>query len=228
MAVDMEEAHEQTTRPIGPPRRKHHNLLIAGGVVTLIIGGAIGAGIAAGGCDAQHAVVNAPAATQPAPNTPTTPAPTQPTGPTTLATSQTATITQYGKTIGTITVNSVNVTTSAPAPSYAPPGVPPYTPANGYFVVANITVTSTSNSFPYNALYFYGLDANGTHYSNGNGNAINALPGPGSMFGSGELNAGENATGQVAFDMATPSGHIVYQPMLFGTNGPVAQWAFGS
>lgn len=158
---------------------------------------------------------SAPPSSAPEPFIPPTTTTTAPSGPVQLAQGAPAMITQNGSSAGSVVVQSVNITTQ-PANSFGE------APANGYFVIANIAASSSINGFDVNPVDFYAVDSNGTHYTMGDGHAFEALAGD--ELSVSTLNAGENASGPLAFDTATPHGYIVYAPNLNGA--PLAEWAY--
>lgn len=160
---------------------------------------------------AQSPPASAPPATLPTTTT------TAPSGPVQLNLDQPAPITQNGANAATVTVQSVNATTQ-PGNSFGE------APANGYFVIANISIASSVNGFEINPLDFYAVDKNGTHYREGNGNAFEALSDPSTELQASTLNAGENESGPIVFDMPVTHGEIVYAPNLNGA--PLAEWSF--
>jgi hypothetical protein len=127
--------------------------------------------------------------------------------------------TSTGATIGTLTVNLAAVTTQSADGS----GL---SPVNGWFVVVKVEAAadpSYTSGWYVSGSDFYVL-VGSQHFSEGNGNAFDALT-------SGEQNsldttlaAGETATGYVSFDVPSKHGEIVYAP---NSNGqPIAEWSY--
>jgi hypothetical protein len=148
------------------------------------------------------------------------PSPAQ-TAPSSLAVGQAATLqdTNSGQTIGTLTVESANVTTQSADGSGT-------APANGYYIVVHVKATADSSytsGWYISESGFYDL-VNGSHYSNGNGNAFNALTSAQANSLSAQLAAGETADGWLSFDVPSRHGEIVYAP---NSNGqPIAEWSY--
>lgn len=70
---------------------------------------------------------------------------------------------------------------------------------------------------------FYDL-VSGSHYTNGNGNAFDALTSGQANSLSTQLAAGEAADGWLSFDVPRRHGKIVYAP---NSNGqPIAEWSY--
>jgi hypothetical protein len=148
------------------------------------------------------------------------PAPAQ-TAPTALAVGQAATLqdTSSGQAIGMVTVKSAQVTTqSADGSGNAP--------ANGYYIVVHVSATADSSytsGWSVSESNFYDL-VNSSHYSNGNGNAFDALTSAQANSLSAQLAAGETADGWLSFDVPSRHGEIVYAP---NSNGqPIAEWSY--
>jgi hypothetical protein len=153
---------------------------------------------------------------------PASSAPALPSGPATLTPGQDEAVSvgSSSQTAATITVESITVTTQ-PAQSYGS------APANGYYVVVHVKATadpSYTGGFGINSLDFYDL-VSGTHYSQGNGNASDALSDSQSNEDiTATLAAGETSTGWLAFDVPRAHGDIVYAP---NSNGqPLAEWTY--
>lgn len=192
-------------------------LIVAVPVVALTAGacGATALHAKAAPAPAKHVASSSTPSSVPAP--PTTPPTTAPSGPVQLAQGQPAAIAQNGSPAASVVVQSVTTSTTASS-EYGDP------PANGYFVVVTVAVSSSINGFDVNPVDFYDVDSNGTHYSMGDGNAFEALPPGTNELDLSTLNQGENATGQLAFDSATPHGEIVYAPNYDGA--PLAEWSY--
>lgn len=124
-------------------------------------------------------------------------------------------------TIGTVTVDSVHVTTQPADPQFGS------RPANGYYVIVHVKATADpayTDGFNINELDFYDLTAD-SHYGPGNGNAYNALTDSQSNADlTTTLAAGETATGWMAFDVPSRHGAIVYSPNSDGQ--PIAEWSY--
>jgi hypothetical protein len=149
-----------------------------------------------------------------------TPTPS-PTGPATLSVGQTEPLqdTSSGATIGTLTVESANVTTqSADGSGNAP--------VNGYFIVVHVKAaadSSYSSGWDVSESGFYDL-VGSRHYDNGNGNAFDALTSGQANSLDTTLAAGETTDGWLSFDVPSRHGEIVYAP---NTNGqPVVEWSY--
>ena len=144
-----------------------------------------------------------------------------PSGPAMLAVGDTETLgDDSDNTIGTVTVESVHVTTW-PAQAYGSG------PANGYFVVVHVKATADpaySDGFNINELDFYDL-TRGQHYDSSSGNAYDALSDRQANADiTATLAAGETASGWMAFDVPSRHGKIVYSPNSDGQ--PVAEWSY--
>lgn len=124
-------------------------------------------------------------------------------------------------TVGTVTVESVKVTTQPADPSFG------QAPANGYYVVVHVKMTADqayTDGWNVNELDFYSLE-HGSHYQPGNGNSYEALSNSQSSADiTSTLAAGETADGWVAFDVPRRHGKIVYAPNLNGQ--PIAEWSY--
>jgi hypothetical protein len=148
------------------------------------------------------------------------PSPAQ-TAPSSLAVGQAATLqdTNSGQTIGTLTVESANVTTQSADGSGT-------APANGYYIVVHVKAAADSaytSGWSVNESDFYDLTG-GSHYSNGNGNAFSALTSAQANSLSAQLAAGESTDGWLSFDVPSRHGEIVYAP---NSNGqPIAEWSY--
>jgi hypothetical protein len=64
----------------------------------------------------------------------------------------------------------------------------------------------------------------GSHYTNGNGNAFDALTSGQANSLSTQLAAGEAADGWLSFDVPRRHGKIVYAPNSDGQ--PIAEWSY--
>jgi uncharacterized RDD family membrane protein YckC len=113
-----------------------------------------------------------------------------------------------------ITVVSVRISTR-PADEFGSP------PEHGYFLTAQVRVTSTSDGFDISGIDFYAL-VGGSHFEIDNGNAYDA-PGADRELDA-TLNAGESTSGTLVFDVPATHGKIVYSPVYPG--GPIASWTF--
>jgi len=132
---------------------------------------------------------------------------------------KTASITQGGKTAARLTVTAVDIATQ-PGDQYGQP------PQNGYYAIVHVSVQVASTftgGFTVNPLDFYTL-VNGQHYSDGDGNAFEALASNQSQMDAATLGAGESTSGLVAFDIPAGHGQVVYAPNVNGQ--PVAEWNF--
>jgi hypothetical protein len=118
-------------------------------------------------------------------------------------------------------VESATVTTQPADPSFGS------APANGYYVIVKVSATadpSYTSGFEVNSLDFYALEG-GHQYSEGNGNAFQALSnGQSNQDITATLGAGNTSSGWIAFDVPRPHGYIVYAPNFDGQ--PLAEWHF--
>lgn len=123
---------------------------------------------------------------------------------------------------GTVTVDSVHVTTQPADPSFGSP------PANGYYVIVHITAAADpayTSGYDVNALDFYALAPGGRQFSQMNGNAMEALSSAQESTDiTATLGAGQSTSGWEAFDVSRPHGEIVYAPNLDGQ--PLAEWRY--
>lgn len=181
---------------------------LAGLIIVLITAGAI----AAPG-SATSATPAPPATSAPAVPAAPAPAPAQ-TGPVAGAVGDPLTLSNDTGDIGTITVKSVNAT-STPYDQYGE------APKHGEFLIANVRADATGDMSVYEG-DFYVL-VNGQHYEQGNGNALFALSGD--TLGMTDLHAGEHTSGPIVFDIpAGVHGKIVYDPNFDGP--PIGSWSF--
>lgn len=168
------------------------------------------------GCGtAVHPVASAPSASAPAASQPTT------SGPNILTPGQSDTVGIGSTPVGTVTVESITVTTQPADPSFGE------APASGYYVVVRVKDTadpSYHDGWDINELNFYAL-AGGSHYDPGDGNAYEALSDSQSNADiTSTLAAGETAKGWLAFDVPSRHGRIVYAPNMNGQ--PIAEWSY--
>jgi hypothetical protein len=145
-----------------------------------------------------------------------------PSGPDELVPGQAETIGDSSNaTVGTVTVESVTVTTHPADPTYGE------APAHGYYVIVHVKDTadqSYTDGWDVNEFDFYDLE-HGSHYQPGNGNAFEALTNAQSNADiTSTLAAGETADGWIAFDVPSPHGKIVYAPNVDGQ--PIAEWKY--
>jgi hypothetical protein len=105
---------------------------------------------------------------------------------------------------GTVTITSAKVVTGAQS-EYGS------APAHGHFVILTVTATAANGGqLDMNPLDFY-AKAGGQHISTDDGNALDATNVSQDLTAS-TLNSGETATGQIAFDVPSAHGQIVYAP----------------
>jgi hypothetical protein len=204
------------------PRKRHTArnviLIIAGALAVIIITVSSLAAALSGGTPSHRAAVTAPATQAP----PATPAATTPSGPAQLNVGDSADITQTGADAATITITYVALNSSPADPQFGS------APQNGDFAIATVTVQTLSGftgGFDINPLDFYVLSPQGTQYTEGSGNAYDALASPNEELNAATLGAGQNTTGKLVFDV--PPGHggmIVYAPNYDGQ--PVAEWSY--
>jgi hypothetical protein len=220
----------QPVQPAEPPRKRHPFrkwLLISTAAFAAIIAAAVTLSLvlgAAADSTQRHAAAapstSAPAA--PADTTPATEPPPAPEGPAQLAAGAPATVTQDGQDAATITVTSVTVTTRPADPEFGDH------PANGYYVIARVTVTADpafTGGFDAYTGDFYAL-ARGQHYDEGNGNSYSALSDSqmNSELSFTNLAAGETSRGLLVVDVPAAHGQIVYAPNYDGQ--PLAEWSY--
>jgi hypothetical protein len=127
--------------------------------------------------------------------------------------------TNSGAAIGTLTVESAQVTTqSADGSGNAP--------VNGYYVVVYVKAAadpSYTSGWLVGESDFYNL-VNSQHYDNGNGNSFDALTSGQANSLETTLAAGETTDGWLSFDAPSRHGEIVYAP---NSNGqPIVEWAY--
>lgn len=215
-----------------PPRRKHPLrkwLIIASATFVGVIA-AISIALAAIGTAAHNAanpVASHSAAPPPATANDTNAATEAasspaPSGPDMLTVGQAETIGDSDNTtVGTVTVESVTITTRPADPSFE------QGPANGYYVKVHIKATADpayTQGWNVNELDFYAL-VKGSHVQPGNGNAYESLTDSQTNSDlTGTLAAGESSDGWLAFDVSSRHGKIVYAPNLDGQ--PVAEWSY--
>jgi hypothetical protein len=180
------------------------------------------------GSAANHpnAVAKAPAppstsAPAPAPSTPD-PAPSTPAGPDVFQAGETETIGHGSTPIGTVTVGQAQVSTQPADVTYGE------RPANGYYVVAKVTVTADKSYTDGLDVYsgdFYAL-VKSQHFSEGDGNAFSGMTQvqESDSLSAGNLGAGETTTGYLAFDVPSPHGQIAFAPNSDGQ--PIAVWSY--
>jgi hypothetical protein len=212
-------APESRPQP-GPPWIMRHAVLaviLAGGIG---LAAGIGIGAAAHTTTVTKIKTNTVYQTVPADTSTPTPAPTQTAADTlTVGQSETLQDTNAGTTIGTLTVTSARVTTQSADGSGT-------APANGYYVVVHISADADSaytSGWYVSEGDFYDL-VRGSHYSNGNGNAFDALTSAQANSLSAQLAAGEKAEGWLSFDVPSRHGAIVYAPNSDGQ--PIAEWTY--
>jgi hypothetical protein len=96
-------------------------------------------------------------------------------------------------------------------------------PAHGHFVIVTVKATAASGGqLDINPLDFYAKAA-GQHFDSTDGNAFGAIDSSQELSAS-TLNSGESATGQIAFDVPSAHGQIVYAPGL--DSQAVASWNY--
>jgi Domain of unknown function (DUF4352) len=222
-----------STQPVPsaePPRKKHTLrkwLLISTAAFAAIIAAVVTLSLVFGAAvdsTQRHAAAasSAPATTAPPDTAPAAePAPT-PEGPAQLAAGESGTVTQDGQDAATVTVTSVTVTTRPADPEFGSH------PANGYYVIARVTVTADpafTEGFDAYTGDFYAL-ARGQHYDEGNGNSYSALSDSqmNSQLSFTSLAAGETSRGLLVFDVPAAHGQIVYAPNYDGQ--PLAEWKY--
>lgn len=142
-------------------------------------------------------------------------APAANSGPEVLQVGQPLTVSQNGGAGATITITKVHVTTHPADPEFG------QAPANGYYVIANVHVTSQTNAFDVNDLDFYAIER-GQHFDSGNGNSYDAVSGSPTITTT--LNSGESESGQLVFDLPHPHGTIDYAPNF--DSGVLAKFRF--
>lgn len=207
-----------------PPKKKHrlrNSLVIAGVALVLLVGLIVGITAAIGNnvnnaVNPNHASTSASNASSAGGTSASTPPPA---APAMLSQGEPASITQGSSNAANVTVTSVNTSTT-PADQFGS------SPQNGYFVVANVTVTvdsSFAQGFDINPLDFYVLNGS-TQYSEGNGNAYDGLSDSASELDATTLGAGQKTSGPIVFDVSSPYGYIVYAPNLDGQ--PLAEWKY--
>jgi hypothetical protein len=203
-----------------PPKKKHrlrNSLLIAGAALVLLVGVIVGVAAAIGNnvnnaVNPNHASTSASNASSAGGTSASTPPPA---APAMLSQGEPASITQGNSNAASVTVTSVSTSTT-PADQFGS------SPQNGYFVVANVTVTvdsSFTQGFDINPLDFYVLNGS-TQYSEGNGNAYDGLSDSASELDATTLGAGQQTSGPIVFDVSSPHGYVVYAPNING------QWKY--
>ncbi len=117
---------------------------------------------------------------------------------------------------GTVTITSAKVVTG-PQDQFGS------APAHGHFVIVTVKATAASGGqLDINPLDFYAKAA-GQHISTDDGNAFGAIDSSQELPAS-TLNGGEAATGQIAFDVPSAHGQIVYAPGL--NSQALASWNY--
>ncbi len=201
--------------PPPPSPKRGRRWLVVGLVVAAVIG--VVAGVALAGPrpvspGAQSASSASAASTSPPAVPVSSPAPS---GPMSLSVGETLDITQNGTAAGTVTITSMSHTTQSSdgfeSPEY------------GYFVIANVKITSTINGLNIDELDFY-VTINGQQFQEGNGNSYDAAGFNENSDITTTLNAGEYVTGQLVYDLPAYHGQLVYAPNFDGA--PLATWSF--
>lgn len=203
-----------------PARHKVASGFIALGVVLVaLVAIGVGAGPSPAPAPISGTVSSTPATPVAAPSTAPAPAPI-PTGPLSLNLGETAVITQNGQNAAHVQITRVTVSTQPADPEFGSP------PANGYFVVVHIRARALDNysgGFDINPLDFYAKVGH-QHFEEGNGNSFDALPMAQNEMDAVTLNAGENTSGVIVFDLPSAHGKIAYSPNYEG--GPLGFWKF--
>jgi hypothetical protein len=196
-----------------PRRRRRWPRRIALGLAALVAL-IIGISIANSG---THVTVTPPSAGHSAPAAPAAPA--APKAPSTMGLAQGQSVTVSDTDLGyhgTVTITGAKVVTG-PQTEFGS------APAHGYFVIATVKATAASGGqLDINPLDFYGK-ANGQHFGWSDGNALGAIDSSQELSAS-TLNGGETATGQIAFDVPSAHGQIVYAPSL--NSQALASWNY--
>jgi hypothetical protein len=206
--------------PQRPPRKswiRRHKILTAflsvGVLFFIIIVASIAAAV--GNSGVHVASTSSPDSAAGGSSASSSAAPAANSGPEVLQVGQPLTVSQDGGSGATITITKVRVTTH---PADAEFG---QAPANGYYVIANVHVTSQTNAFDVNDLDFYAIER-GQHFDSGNGNSYDAVNGSPTITTT--LNSGESESGQLVFDLPHPHGTIDYAPNF--DSGVLAKFRF--
>jgi hypothetical protein len=203
-----------TTGITPPPARKRRRWgrRIGLGLVALVAL-IIGLTVANSG---THATVTPPA---PAGHSASPAAPAAPKAPSTmgLAPGQSVTVNDNDMGYhGTVTVTGAQAVTQAQT-DYGS------APAHGYFVIVTVKATAASGGqLDINPLDFYAKAAS-QHFGSTDGNSIGAIDSS-QELNANTLNGGESTTGQIAFDVPSPHGQIVYAPGL--NSQALASWNY--
>jgi hypothetical protein len=203
-----------TTGTTPPPARKRRRWgrRIGLGLVALVAL-IIGLVVANSG---THATVTPPA---PAGHSASPAAPAAPKAPSTMGLAPGQSVTVNDNEMGyhgTVTVTGAKAVTQAQT-DYSS------APAHGYFVIVTVKATAASGGqLDINPLDFYAKAA-GQHFGSTDGNAIGAIDSS-QELNANTLNGGESTTGQIAFDVPSPHGQIVYAPGL--NSQALASWNY--
>jgi uncharacterized protein DUF4352 len=185
------------------------------GVVALGLVGALAAcGTTTVSQDPAAAPVSAP--TKPGDVGPTTPAapapaPTQdkPSGPMTIEIGKPLTITKNGKDAGTVAVTKVETMTGKQAKAINPFNDDP---EHGIYWIVTLSYQATADGFSPGSWDWKVKDDQGQEYES----AFIVTKKP--DLPSGELHAGEKATGTIIYDAPKTGAHLIYQPMFAGAS----------
>jgi len=160
----------------------------------------------------------APSASSSAPASPAAPAaPAAPKAPSTmgLTPGQSVTVTDMGY-HGTVTITSAKVV-NRPQTEFGS------APAHGHFVIVTVKATAASGGqLDINPLDFYAKAA-GQHFGSTDGNSMGAIDSS-QELNANTLNGGESTSGQIAFDVPSPHGQIVYAPGM--NSQALASWNY--
>ena len=159
-------------------------------------------------------------AAPPASSAPASPAaPAAPKAPSTMGLAQGQSVTVSDTVLGyhgTVTVTGAKVVTQAQT-DYGS------APVHGYFVIVTVKATAASGGqLDINPLDFYAKAA-GQHFGSTDGNSMGAIDSS-QELNANTLNGGESTSGQIAFDVPSPHGQIVYAPGL--DSQALASWNY--
>lgn len=210
---ELHGSEEHDTGQPRPRRRRRWLRRIALGLAALVAL-IIGITVANSG---THVTVTPPPAGHSAPASPAAPAAPKAPSSMGLAHGQSVTVSDTGLGYhGTVTITGAKVVTG-PQTEFGS------APAHGYFVIATVKATAASGGqLDINPLDFY-AKANGQHIGTMDGNAMGAIDNSQELTAS-TLNGGETATGQIAFDVPSAHGQIVYAPGL--NSQALASWNY--
>jgi hypothetical protein len=107
-------------------------------------------------------------------------------------------------------------TSTQPADSYGD------APKNGTFVIFTVDLDADATMDVYED-DFYVVDDDGKRFDQGGGNSWDAIDYD-DQLGYAELNAGENRSGLLVFDLPMEHGTLAYAPNYDG--GPIGTWEF--